>query len=86
VAQDQLKTHPSARQPKEVRYYDSPSLSVEAASTGLGVALSPLVLAVDDVERGSLAAPAGLSGLAGPQQPVVDYLIGRRMKRIGHMR
>ena len=25
----------------------------------MGVALSPLVLAVDDVERGSLAAPAG---------------------------
>ena len=32
---------------------------VEAAAAGLGVALSPLVLAVDDVERGSLAAPAG---------------------------
>ena len=32
---------------------------VEAASAGLGVALSPLVLAVDDVERGRLAAPAG---------------------------
>jgi len=54
-----LKTHPSARRPKEVRYYDHHSLIVEAASAGLGVALSPLVLAVDDVERGSLAAPAG---------------------------
>ncbi|WP_426393148.1 LysR substrate-binding domain-containing protein [Variovorax sp. R-27] len=32
---------------------------VEAASAGLGVALSPLVLAADDVERGSLSAPAG---------------------------
>ena len=54
-----LKTHPSARQPAEIRYYDHHSLIVEAASAGLGVALSPLVLAVDDVERGRLAAPAG---------------------------
>jgi len=54
-----LKTHPSARRPTEIRYYDHHSLIVEAASAGLGVALSPLVLAIDDVERGSLAAPAG---------------------------
>jgi DNA-binding transcriptional LysR family regulator len=54
-----LKTHPSARRPTEIRYYDHHALIVEAASAGLGVALSPLVLAVDDVERGSLAAPAG---------------------------
>jgi len=54
-----LKAHPSARRPKEIRYYDHHSLIVEAASAGLGVALSPLVLAIDDVERGSLAAPAG---------------------------
>ena len=54
-----LKTHPSARRPTEMRYYDNHSLIVEAASAGLGVALSPLVLAVDDVERGGLAAPAG---------------------------
>ncbi|KQY90737.1 LysR family transcriptional regulator [Pelomonas sp. Root1444] len=54
-----LKSHRSAPKPTEIRYYDSHSLIVEAASAGLGVALSPLVLAVDDVERGSLAAPAG---------------------------
>ena len=54
-----LKTHPSARRPTEIRYYDNHALIVEAASAGLGVALSPLVLAIDDVERGSLAAPAG---------------------------
>ena len=54
-----LKTHPSARRPTDIRYYDHHSLIVEAASAGLGVALSPLVLAIDDVERGSLAAPAG---------------------------
>ena len=54
-----LKTHPSARRPIEIRYYDHHALIVEAASAGLGVALSPLVLVVDDVGRGSLAAPAG---------------------------
>ncbi len=54
-----LKAHPKARQPTEIRYYDHHSLIVEAASAGLGVALSPLVIAVDDVERGRLAAPAG---------------------------
>ena len=54
-----LKTHPLAKQPAEIRYYDHHSLIVEAASAGLGVALSPLVLAIDDVERGRLAAPAG---------------------------
>jgi len=54
-----LKAHPSARRPTEIRYYDHHALIVEAAAAGLGVALSPLVLVVDDVERGSLAAPAG---------------------------
>ncbi|HSV46579.1 MAG TPA: LysR family transcriptional regulator, partial [Ramlibacter sp.] len=54
-----LKTHPSARRPTEIRYYDHHSLIVEAAAAGLGVALSPLVLVVDDVERGTVAAPAG---------------------------
>lgn len=54
-----LKTHPSAHRPTEIRYYDSHSLIVEAASACLGVALSPLVLAIDDARRESLAAPAG---------------------------
>ncbi|MCQ2990789.1 LysR family transcriptional regulator [Pseudomonas tremae] len=54
-----LSTHPSALRPTEIRYYDHHSLIVEAAAAGLGVALSPLILAVDDVGRGSLAAPAG---------------------------
>jgi len=54
-----LKTHPSARRPTEIRYFDHHSLIVEAAAAGLGVALSPHVLALDEVERGSLAAPAG---------------------------
>jgi DNA-binding transcriptional LysR family regulator len=54
-----LRAHPGARPPIEIRFYDHHSLIVEAASAGLGVALSPLVLAIDDVARGRLAAPAG---------------------------
>ncbi len=54
-----LSAHPSAHRPAEIRYYDHHFLSVEAALAGLGVALSPLVLATDDVDRGRLIAPAG---------------------------
>lgn len=54
-----LANHPTAKRPAEVRYYDHHFLMVEAASAGLGVALSPLVLATDDIERGRLVAPNG---------------------------
>jgi len=54
-----LSAHPLAHRPTETRYYDHHFLIVEAASAGLGVALSPLVLASDDLENGRLIAPAG---------------------------
>lgn len=54
-----LQAHPDAAHPTEIRYVDHHSLIVEAASAGLDVALSPYVLAVDEVRRGRLAAPAG---------------------------
>ncbi|BCH21673.1 transcriptional regulator [Mesorhizobium sp. L-8-10] len=54
-----LAVHPSVRRPTEIRFYDHHFLIVEAASAGLGAALSPLVLATDDIERGRLVAPAG---------------------------
>ncbi|SCC91896.1 Transcriptional regulator [Thiomonas sp. X19] len=54
-----LKTHPQAPRPLEIRYYDHHFLIVEAASAGLGVAMSPLVLATDDLDRKRLAAPLG---------------------------
>ncbi len=54
-----LKKHPSVPHPNEIRYYDHHALIVEAAVAGLGVALSPYILAVDDVQRGRLLAPAG---------------------------
>ena len=54
-----LSTHPSVRRPREIRFYDHHFLIVEAATAGLGVALSPWVLATDDIDRGRLIAPAG---------------------------
>jgi DNA-binding transcriptional LysR family regulator len=54
-----LAAHPSMPRPAEIRYYDHHFLVVEAASAGLGVAMSPLVLAIDDIERKRLVAPAG---------------------------
>lgn len=54
-----LAAHPSARRPSEIRYLDHHFLVVEAAAAGLGVAMSPRILAVDDIERQRLVAPAG---------------------------
>lgn len=54
-----LAAHPSIRQPHEIRYYDHHSLIVAAACAGLGVALSPLVLATDDLQSERLIAPVG---------------------------
>jgi DNA-binding transcriptional LysR family regulator len=56
-----LQAHPDASRPAEIRYFDHHSLIVEAASAGLGVALSPYVLVVDEVKRGRLAAPLGFA-------------------------
>lgn len=54
-----LAAHPSVGRPSEVRYFDHHFLVVEAAAAGLGVAMSPRILAVDDIERQRLVAPAG---------------------------
>ena len=54
-----LKTHPSVPRPVEIRYFDHHFLIVEAASAGLGVALSPLVLASDDLRKRRLVGPLG---------------------------
>jgi DNA-binding transcriptional LysR family regulator len=45
--------------PTEIRFYDHHFLIVEAASAGLGVVLSPMVLATDDIDRERLIAPVG---------------------------
>lgn len=54
-----LGAHPDVPRPREIRMLDHHFLMVEAACGGLGVGLAPLVLAIDDVERGRLAAPHG---------------------------
>ena len=56
-----LDRHPAAPRPAETRFMDHHFLMVEAAATGLGVAICPKVLAVDDLERGRLIAPCGFS-------------------------
>ena len=56
---DWLSTHPAHHRPREIRYYDHHFLMLEAALAGLGVALSPRVLAADDLSRSRLVAPAG---------------------------
>ena len=57
--QNWLSAHPSVRPPSDIRYYDHHFLIVEAAAAGLGVAMSPFVLACDDVDRKRLVAPEG---------------------------
>ncbi|MFA6964138.1 LysR family transcriptional regulator [Bosea sp. (in: a-proteobacteria)] len=54
-----LAAHPSVGRPSEIRYFDHHFLIAEAAAAGLGVALCPRVLAIDDIERQRLVAPAG---------------------------
>lgn len=54
-----LSTHPSVQRPTEIRFYDHHFLIVEAASAGLGVALSPMVLAIDYIDQERLIAPVG---------------------------
>lgn len=54
-----LSAHPSVPRPGEVRFYDHHFLILEAATAGLGVALSPQVLAKDDIDRKRIVAPMG---------------------------
>lgn len=86
-----LKANPSPPRPAEIRYYDHHFLCVEAASAGLGVAMSPEVLAMDDVGKGRLAAPAGFQAdgshygllwlgtpqLEGARRELADWLLAQ---------
>lgn len=69
-----LTDHPDCPRPRDIRFHDHHFLMAEAASAGLGVALSPKVLATDDIERGRLVAPKGFAedgtyyGLILPQR------------------
>ena len=46
--------------------YDHFYLMIQAAASGLGVALSPRILAADEIARGHLAAPLGF--VDGPHE------------------
>lgn len=56
-----LASHPDAPRPRERRGMDHHFLTAEAARAGLGVGLSPLVVAADDVADNRLVAPFGFS-------------------------
>lgn len=56
---DWQAAHPDAPAPRDVRLMDHHFLMVEAAASGLGVAMSPRILAQDDIDRGRLIAPMG---------------------------
>ena len=59
---DWLAQHPDAPRPQEIRYLDHHFLMVEGAASGLGVAICPRMLAMDDIDRGRLVAPLGFHG------------------------
>ncbi|MCP1222324.1 LysR family transcriptional regulator [Acetobacter orientalis] len=54
-----LDAHPGVRQPREIRLMDHHFLILESAASGLGVALSPLIIANDDIKHSRLIAPMG---------------------------
>ncbi len=56
-----LAEHPSAPRPGEIRLFDHHFLMAEAAASGLGVALCPKIVAIDDISQGRLLAPEGFA-------------------------
>ncbi|WP_258367838.1 LysR substrate-binding domain-containing protein [Komagataeibacter oboediens] len=54
-----LATRPDVQAPRDIRLYDHHFMMLEAAANGLGVALSPQIIAADDTAKGRLLAPVG---------------------------
>nr|WP_245528495.1 LysR substrate-binding domain-containing protein [Gluconobacter morbifer] len=54
-----LASRPDMPTPRDIRLYDHHFMMLEAAANGLGVALSPYIIATDDLATGRLAAPVG---------------------------
>jgi DNA-binding transcriptional LysR family regulator len=50
---------PNAPKPRSTRWFDHHFLMVEAAASGLGVAMCPKIVAIDDIRKGRLVAPMG---------------------------
>ncbi|WP_199088124.1 LysR substrate-binding domain-containing protein [Bosea sp. ASV33] len=76
-----LKAHPDVPRPRSIRLLDHHFLMMEAALGGLGVALSPQAIAVNDVAAGRLEAPAGFTpdgtsyGLIHPRSAMVTQQV-----------
>ena len=72
-----LVSRPDMSTPRGIRLYDHHFMMLEAAASGLGVALSPRIIAADDVANGRLLAPAGFTadgtayGLIRPRDALV---------------
>lgn len=58
---DWLAQTPAHAAPRSTRWLDHHFLMVESAAAGLGVALSPRILALDDLRTGRLVAPLGFT-------------------------
>ncbi|SCZ61289.1 DNA-binding transcriptional regulator, LysR family [Epibacterium ulvae] len=54
-----IRLNPDAPPPKELRLFDHHFLMAEAAASGLGVALAPQFVVMDDIDRNRLVAPFG---------------------------
>ncbi|MFS3136862.1 LysR family transcriptional regulator [Gluconacetobacter sacchari] len=54
-----LASRPDIPAPRDVRLYDHHFMMLEAAASGLGIALSPRIIAADDIANGRLLAPVG---------------------------
>ncbi len=76
---DWVNQNPRAAKPKETRMFDHQFLLAEAAANGLGVAICPQIVALDDVKSGRLIAPLGFTpdgskyGLIYPSKPNLSY-------------
>ncbi|MCQ9157175.1 LysR substrate-binding domain-containing protein [Acidomonas methanolica] len=54
-----LASRPDIPPPRDIRFYDHHFMMLEAAASGLGIALSPRIIAADDIASGRLLAPVG---------------------------
>ena len=54
-----LASRPDIPAPRDISLYDHHFMMLEAAANGLGVALSPQIIAADDTAKGRLLAPVG---------------------------
>lgn len=78
-----LARHPEMPRPKDIRLFDHHFLMAEAAASGLGVALCPKVLALDDLSRQRLTAPYGFvpdGSCYGLLRPAMPELSGPAQK------